>query len=438
MKTLWRARTSWFFALWLAACLLMALQACGGGNWAGVGSGGTGLAEGSISGFGSVIVDGVEYDDSAVSATQADATGSLSLVVLKLGQRVRVGYSGATVQSVQVTPQLIGPVTQVPDRDGWLQVMGQWVRIVKTDDDVSRLGPTATSGYARVDSIALGDDVQVHGAWAYDGSKSAMVLVATLVDKATSVADPVHLGGVVTAWSGNSLRLNATMGTAVQSSALPSGLAVGQVVQVWVARTVLVAALANGTAVQATRVLSDSLSAATLDSLQQLTLSGLATGYDPATRTVQVQGVRVTIDASAKVDVGALARGEFVSLQINTGAGTGTNGNGTGLVASSATVRTASPGLPANGSDADLGGVTELKGSASGIDWTSASVRFTLRGTAIQASSSAIDSSCKRIAATALTSTVYVQVRGKLLAAGDVVSASQVLCSLTIPPGAKP
>ncbi len=73
-------------------------------------------------------------------------------------------------------------------------------------------------------------------------------------------------------------------------------------------------------------ILSGSLSAATLASLQQLTLSGLATGYDPATRTVQVQGVRVTIDASAKVDVGALARGEFVSLQINTGAGTGTNG----------------------------------------------------------------------------------------------------------------
>ncbi len=101
-------------------------------------------------------------------------------------------------------------------------------------------------------------------------------------------------------------------------------------------------------------------------------------------------------------------------------------------------MRTASPGLPANGSDADLGGVTELKGSASGIDWTAASVRFTLRGTAIQASSSAIESRCKRIAATVLTSTVYVQVRGNLLAVGDVVSASQMLCSLTIPPGAKP
>lgn len=447
LATSWNAsyRAPWLVALWAMLCMIAALQACGGGNYAGVGSGGTGLAEGSVSGFGSVIVDGVEYDDSAVTATQADASGTLNAVALKLGQRVRVGYSVAsaastgtststTVQTVQVMPQMIGPITQALDRDGWLQVMGQWVRIVKTDSDISRLGPTATSGYASADKMAVGDDVQVHGVWTHDNSKSAYVLVATLVDKTSTAADPVMLGGVVAVLNGNRLNLNTTTGTAVQASALPATLTTGQVVRVWAARASVAASYGKSTAVQATLVASDSLSSATVARLQQLTLSGLATGYDEATRTVQVQGVRVTLDASAKVDAAALVRGEFVSLQINTSAST----NATGLVASNATVRTANPGLPANGSDADLGGVTEIKGSASGIDWTAANVSFMLRGTAIDASSSAIDSSCKRIATTAITSTAYVQVRGKLLAAGNVVSASQVLCSLTVPPGAKP
>ena len=52
----------------LGAAALMLLAACGGGgsvDVAGVGSGGSGVASGSVTGFGSVIVDGVEYDDSA-------------------------------------------------------------------------------------------------------------------------------------------------------------------------------------------------------------------------------------------------------------------------------------------------------------------------------------------------------------------------------------
>ena len=53
---------------WLASALAASLLiACGGGIdlAGGVGSGGSGLAEGTITGFGSVIVDGTRYDDSA-------------------------------------------------------------------------------------------------------------------------------------------------------------------------------------------------------------------------------------------------------------------------------------------------------------------------------------------------------------------------------------
>ena len=52
----------------LSLAMLAALSACNGGgsdttSTAGVGSGGTGYASGTVTGFGSVVVDGVTIDD---------------------------------------------------------------------------------------------------------------------------------------------------------------------------------------------------------------------------------------------------------------------------------------------------------------------------------------------------------------------------------------
>ena len=57
---------------------------------AGVGSGGSGVASGTVTGFGSVIVDGVEYDDSGASRQSEDAAGGLVNAPVKLGQQVQV------------------------------------------------------------------------------------------------------------------------------------------------------------------------------------------------------------------------------------------------------------------------------------------------------------------------------------------------------------
>ena len=327
-------------------------------------------------------MDGVEYNDNLVTARQTDGAGPQGALSPKLGQRVRAHYNAASrtstagVQSIEVMPQLIGPVSSATDVNGWTQVMGQWEQVVKTGGDIRLSGPTVTSGYRNAEAIAQGDDVQVHGAWTYDASKSADVLVATLVDTQATPADPVQLGGAMTALGSPRFRLKADTSAAVQANELPQGLSNGQVVQVWAA----VKAPTGGptaTILTANRVTANTLIATEVASLKRRSISGLATAYDPTTRTVQVQSIRIQIATNASVDASALSRGEFVSLQIN----------------SSAAVR--GPVNTTTGTTSGNGAVTDLKSCDSGINWKVSNVRFTLRDTAIEAGCMVIASSCK-------------------------------------------
>lgn len=410
---MWRG---WFnsIAMALAVLVLAALlDACGGGqDVAGVGSGGTGVASGTVSGFGSVIVDGVEYADTNATVQRQDASGLLRNTDVALGQRVRltyqVGNSVNTAQAIDVVAQLAGPVSAVPDVHGWMQVLGQWVRVVNTTGDSTRSDPTVLAGYSSTHAIASADPVEVFGTWVWDGSKSAYVLVATRIEKLTAMPDPVQLGGVVQSLSGDGFRLNAPAGTRVQSGALPTGLANGQVVQVWTSA-------ASTSPVIASRVLRSEAAVAELGSQQSLRLSGLATQYDAVARTLVVQGTAVQLAPDVVVDTAALARGEFVSLQVQR--------VGNKLVASAATCRSGSA------DHGDLGGTKVLKGVTSGIDWTASSVRFTLRGVDVQAATATIASSCRSVA---LASDVSVRVEGQAQAPGQPVTATQVTCSLDV------
>ncbi|MDD2987502.1 MAG: DUF5666 domain-containing protein [Zoogloea sp.] len=390
----------------LLAAVIFLVSACGGGgatDLAGVGSGGSGVASGAVTGFGSVIVEGVEYDDSAATRQAEDASGAVRNVAVKLGQRVRVVYSGArAASSIEVQAQLLGPVTRVPGADGVLQVLGQPVRIVTGSNDATRSNPTVLDGFATPAAIQLGSEVEVHGAWAYDSVQGVWQLVATRLERLATAPDPVLLGGVVSALEGSTLRLNAATGTRVDG--IPAGrVSLGETVRVWVARSGLAA-----TPLVALRVAGSEIRSGDLDAASGVSLSGLASGYDAASRTVVVQGLRVKLADGVHVDEAALARGEFVCVELSRAGGT--------LLASSVKQRGSS----------DLGRTTEVKGVTRGIDWNAASVAFTLRGTAIQADATAIDASCRAVNA---ASDVYVEVRGSLAASGGVVSAASVRCS---------
>lgn len=131
----------------LAAWILAGMTSCGGsdstvsssGNLSGsgVGSGGTGsYTVGSITGFGSIIVNGVRYSYSSdvVSSLDGDTPGTfqLGMVVEVEGLATSTDGSGttaqATAQRIRVGSELLGPVGTVNAASGSFTVLGQTVQ----------------------------------------------------------------------------------------------------------------------------------------------------------------------------------------------------------------------------------------------------------------------------------------------------------------------
>jgi len=158
----------------LAAVLLTTLVACGGGGGggssAGVGTGGTGsFAVGTISGFGSIIVNGVRYDDSKATVVDDDDSSSSSSS-LAIGQVVEIrgsvnsdGVTG-TASSIAYYAALKGPVTAVDVGAGTVTVFGQVVNVTATTLF------TEVSGLA---ALAVGNVVEVYGLPAAGGAITA-------------------------------------------------------------------------------------------------------------------------------------------------------------------------------------------------------------------------------------------------------------------------
>lgn len=154
---------------WLAATLMVAmaawLSACGGGGSTtagnGVGSGGTGsFTTGSVSGFGSVIVNSIRYDytDDKVSSLDGDSRTALALgmVVDVEGSDTTVTAAGtvAVASQIRVGYELLGPVSAVNTTAGTVSVLGQQV-FTSVDtfyDQASNLAGLGLGncGYARV------------------------------------------------------------------------------------------------------------------------------------------------------------------------------------------------------------------------------------------------------------------------------------------------
>lgn len=151
--------------LFTALASALALAGCGGGsdgssNVAGVTSGGTGsFATGTITGFGSIIVGGVRFDDSkAISILDVDDDNTDLRGQLKLGMVVRVkgkpksGVS-ADAETIEVRSELLGPVSRIDATT--LTVLGQTVMLTAT----TFFG----EGLANLAALTVNDIVEVHG-----------------------------------------------------------------------------------------------------------------------------------------------------------------------------------------------------------------------------------------------------------------------------------
>ena len=146
----------------LGSAMLMAGCGGGGGGGGGGGTPATGSsATGAITGFGSIIVGGVRFDDSAASIQDDDDGDSLNRDALKLGMVVRIkggkktddGSSiRANAHSIEVHSELQGPVDSKTATS--IVVLGQTVKISATtffEDGLS------------LATLAVGAVVEVHG-----------------------------------------------------------------------------------------------------------------------------------------------------------------------------------------------------------------------------------------------------------------------------------
>ncbi len=148
----------------------ISLAGCGGGGGAGgasggvagVSSGGTGsFSAGSISGFGSIIVGGIRFDDSkASSIVDIDDDNRDLRNQLKLGMVVRVKGTpkigtNADAETIEVRSELLGPVDSIDTANKQLKVLGQTVNVTATT--------FFEDGLAGLASLSLNDIVEVHG-----------------------------------------------------------------------------------------------------------------------------------------------------------------------------------------------------------------------------------------------------------------------------------
>lgn len=220
-----------------AALLSGVLVACGGGELllaallpGGVGTGGTGMVLGTLTGLGSVVVDGVRYDDSqARLETQPDLATAQTLVGsdLAVGQQVVVELNaqGAATR-VEVGSQIAGPVQQVDVAAGRVVVWGQPVLIVSEASALTGV-PTVISGYARWQDIQVTDVVQVYATRQVDGDGVTAVLRATRIEKLTSLpngwarATGVLQGDRASGWRVGGLRVSLAATQVVPQDAQP-------------------------------------------------------------------------------------------------------------------------------------------------------------------------------------------------------------------------
>lgn len=155
----------------LAAGAALALAACGGG----IGGTGSepGVAYGSITAFGSVWVNGVEYDTSnTVFKTDDHPSGGGGQDDLRIGMVVRVDGTGRSAATITEDESVKGFVEQVLDANR-LVVMGQTIQI----DAATRFD----NGVVPV----MNDRVEVHGLIAGDG-----LIAAGFVEKKTNAPTP--------------------------------------------------------------------------------------------------------------------------------------------------------------------------------------------------------------------------------------------------------
>ncbi len=211
-----------YLLLALSGALLVA--ACGGGNEqvAGIDARGNPVAsavvsKGTITGFGSVIVNGVTYDTSSATFSIDGSTGTqpdlaVGDVVVVRGTINDDGTS-PTAASVTFDDAVEGPISAIDPDTQTLTVLGQLVRVdadTSFDDSISP---------ASLEGLSVTDVIEVSGFFLADGSISATRI------ELKPAGGELELTGIVANIAGTTFEINDLVidfGSAMLSN-FPSG-----------------------------------------------------------------------------------------------------------------------------------------------------------------------------------------------------------------------
>jgi hypothetical protein len=409
-------RIGWAVAM--VATVLATLVACGGGS---VGTNGTGspvlvgLDVGTVSGLGSVIVDGTRHDDSAANTEVRRSGTDVEVGDVRLGHRVSLEFgtdaAGAQVlQRIELLPSVSG---RVSERTGdTIGVLGQTVTV---NSDPAR-GPV-TAFDAPLNSLAdlrLGDAVDVHALTRRTGAGPADVrLVATRIARRSALPG-VRVSGTVSALSATgsggarSFRLGALAVELPPSATLqPPGIALldGRSVTVFAPESAFD---------PATLVLDAS-------AVQVMSVGTVGSGGTSAASTLRRAGlIGAWTGTTFELDgLGLLVRADTQIVSAGQPLGDGAYVQATAVLNSSG--RWQATRIERLGAAAVL---AELRGTLG--SWSATAGTFRLRDTVVTLAPSAqIDLAACRVSS--LADGLYVEVQGASTAQG--LTASTVVCA---------
>lgn len=399
----------------LALLAALNLAACGGGGSAGSTTPvatqvpevvqGAPMINGTVDGFGSLIVDGKRIDNRGVIAQSEKANGALGNVDVKLGHRVEILHDGNLVaKQVRVRSTVEGKVQSVDVAAGSLKVMGQTILV---NSDASK-GPVTVydSPYTQLADVKLNDDVEVHALIKHEATGKPILQATRIAKREADTHDRVH--GVITALSssahtfklGDLLIDYGSAKISPEKAVLENGLEV----QVF-ANTGSVGA---DNAVKASHVVVLARKAETEG--KSVELGGAISALDSSAKTMMLNGITVDISAASFNQPGKTMADLKVGMYLVV---KGTYTSNTSMKAATIVIR---------GVDGEKDKIIELHGSI--LDYQS-NASFVVRGVKVDASAATIDAvSCK---GTTLANQMQVEIKGALLATGGV-KASTVKC----------
>ncbi|MBL4850304.1 MAG: hypothetical protein JKY65_32710 [Planctomycetes bacterium] len=282
----------------LAAAILLSFASCsGGGSKGGAGIGGSGYkASGTVSEFGSIFVNGVEFETSA--ATFEIEGGPGSQADLRVGMRVVVegsldpGGTSGTALRVRFEDELEGPIPASSTINEDADEESKRFTILGVPIDVSRTDTVFVGSNFSYGTLAPGDNLQISGFYDAAGLLHATALVrkSAFAPNATIV----EAKGTITSLAANSFTLRAgatslTVDTSMADlSGVPGGLAVGQRVEAKGTIASDTATSLIGTAVKLEESFSDGL---------EVELEGLITRFASA-NSFDVDGTPVNATAA--------------------------------------------------------------------------------------------------------------------------------------------